>query len=72
MPEGVCAGQGRVRRPGERMIARAKAAVAELRRWTERHQQILDGHEGYARSIAEAAEEASHAVDCRPHHARRS
>lgn len=40
-------------------IARAKAAVAELRKWTERHQAIADEHERYAAEIAKAAEQAA-------------
>lgn len=43
----------------ERMIAQAVAAVAELRKWTQRHQEIIDDHEEYARDLAQAAENAS-------------
>lgn len=43
----------------DQMVPRAEAAVAELRKWTNRHQEILDEHEQYARSIAKASEEAS-------------
>jgi hypothetical protein len=39
-------------------IAQAAAAVAEVRRWTTQHQEILDAHEDYARGIATAAAEA--------------
>lgn len=44
---------------GERMIAQAKEAVAELQGWTQRHQQIVDAHQDYARNLAKASEEAS-------------
>jgi hypothetical protein len=44
-----------------RLIAQAQAAVAEVRRWTERHQGILDAHEEYARTIATDAEAAKRA-----------
>lgn len=40
----------------DRLIAQAQAAVAEVRRWTERHQEIWDVHEEYARTIATEAE----------------
>lgn len=40
------------------MVAKAKAAVAELRKWTGRHQAIIDEHEKYAAELAKAAEEA--------------
>jgi hypothetical protein len=43
----------------EEKIATAKAAVAELRKWTERHQAILDEHERYAAEVAKVAEEAA-------------
>jgi hypothetical protein len=39
-------------------IAQAEAAVAEVRRWTAQHQEILVAHEDYARGIATAAREA--------------
>jgi hypothetical protein len=42
----------------DRLIAEAQAAVTEVRRWTERHQEIRDAHEEYARSIARDAEAA--------------
>jgi hypothetical protein len=41
-----------------RMIDQATAAVAELRKWTRRHQEIIDGHEAYARDLAKASEAA--------------
>ena len=40
----------------DRLIAQAQAAVAEVRRWTERHQEIRDAHVEYARNIAVEAE----------------
>lgn len=43
----------------DQKIEQAREAVAEVRRWTERHQEILDDHEEYARNIAKAAEEAT-------------
>jgi hypothetical protein len=43
----------------EDKIAIAKAAVAELRKWTDRHQSIADKHERYAAEIAKAVEEAA-------------
>lgn len=39
-------------------VAKAKAAVAELRRWTNQHQAIIDQHEKYAAELAKAAAEA--------------
>lgn len=42
----------------DRLTAQAQAAVAEVRRWTERHQEIRDAHEEYARTIATDAEAA--------------
>ena len=42
----------------DRLIAIAQAAVADVRRWTERHQEIRDAHEEYARGIATEAEAA--------------
>ncbi len=42
----------------DRLIAQAQAAVAEVRRWTERHQEIRDVHAAYARTIAAEAEAA--------------
>ena len=42
----------------DRLIAQARTAVAEVRRWTERHQEIRDTHEEYARTIATEAEAA--------------
>jgi hypothetical protein len=43
---------------GAQMIETAKAAVAELRKWTKRHQDIAADHEKYATEIAKASEEA--------------
>lgn len=42
----------------DRLIAQAQTAVAEVRRWTERHQEFRDAHEEYARTIAADAEAA--------------
>jgi hypothetical protein len=42
----------------ERMIAQAREAVAELRQWTKRHQEIVDEHEDYARNLAQASADA--------------
>jgi hypothetical protein len=36
----------------DRLVAQAQAAVAEVRRWTERHREIRDAHAEYARTIA--------------------
>jgi hypothetical protein len=36
-------------------VARALAAVAELRKWTHRHQAIVEEHERYAAEIVKAA-----------------
>jgi hypothetical protein len=44
----------------DRLIAQAQAAVAEVQRWTERHQEIRDAHTAYARNIATDAEAAKH------------
>jgi hypothetical protein len=44
---------------GAQMVAQAKAAVAELRTWTKRHQEIVDEHEEYARNLAKASADAS-------------
>ncbi len=41
------------------MLKQAREAVAELRKWTERHQAIIDEHERYAADIAEASQNAS-------------
>jgi hypothetical protein len=43
----------------EQMIAQAREAVAELRKWTKRQQEIVDDHEEYARNLAKASEDAS-------------
>lgn len=43
----------------EDKIAIAKSAVAELRKWTKRHQAIVEEHERYAAEIAKAAEDAA-------------
>lgn len=40
-------------------IAIATAAVAELRRWTARHQAIIDDNERYAAEVAKASEGAA-------------
>jgi hypothetical protein len=40
------------------MLAKAKAAVAELRKWTGRHQAVIDEHEKYAAKLAKAAADA--------------
>jgi hypothetical protein len=40
------------------MVAKAKAAVAELRKWTSRQQVLIDEHGKYAAKLAKAAEEA--------------
>jgi hypothetical protein len=42
----------------DRLAAQAQETVAEVRRWTERHQEILDAHEEYARIIVAEAESA--------------
>jgi hypothetical protein len=42
----------------DRLIAVAQAAVAEVRSWTDRHQEIRDAHAEYARNIAAEAEAA--------------
>jgi hypothetical protein len=42
-----------------RLIAQAQAAVAEVGRWTERHQEILEARAAYARDIASEAEAAT-------------
>jgi hypothetical protein len=39
-------------------VARAEAAVSELRKWTGWHQAVVDEHEKYAADLARAAEEA--------------
>jgi hypothetical protein len=44
----------------DQMVAVAKAAVAELRQWTARHQAVVDEYARFAADIAKAAEEASH------------
>lgn len=43
---------------GAEMVAKATAAVSELRKWTGRHQTIIDEHEKYAATLAEAAKAA--------------
>jgi hypothetical protein len=43
---------------GEQMLATARAAVAELRKWTSRQQALIDEHEKYAEELARAADEA--------------
>ena len=43
---------------GTAMIAKAKAAVAELRTWTEKQRQTIQEREAYAASIAADAKEA--------------
>lgn len=40
---------------GADMVAKAKVAVAELRRWTGKQQEIIKEHEAHAAAIAEAA-----------------
>jgi hypothetical protein len=40
------------------MISTAKAADAEVRKWTKRHQDIASDHERYAADIAKASDEA--------------
>lgn len=42
----------------DRLTAQAQAAVAEVRHWTERHQEILEAQAEYARDIATEAEAA--------------
>jgi hypothetical protein len=42
----------------DRLIAEAQAAVAEVKRWTERHQEIRGAHVNHARNIATDAEAA--------------
>jgi Restriction endonuclease len=42
----------------DRLITQAQAAVAEVRRWTERHQDIRDAHAEYVRNLATVAEAA--------------
>ncbi|HEY1701019.1 MAG TPA: restriction endonuclease [Trebonia sp.] len=42
----------------DRLVAQAQAAVADVQRWTDRHQEILTAHEEYARTIATEAESA--------------
>jgi len=44
---------------GAQMVAQAKAAVAELRTWTQHHQEIVDEHDEYARNLAKASADAS-------------
>jgi hypothetical protein len=44
---------------GARLVSQAKQAVAELRKWTNHHQAIIDEHGKYAADIAKASEEAS-------------
>src|SRR6266852_5117486 len=41
------------------MISQAQEAVTELRRWTDRHQEVVDEHEQYVRKIAQASEDDS-------------
>lgn len=43
---------------GEQMITTAKAAVAEVGKWTKHHGDIAAEHERYAAQIAQASEEA--------------
>ncbi|MFD8087241.1 restriction endonuclease [Kitasatospora sp. NPDC059722] len=43
---------------GADMVAKAEAAVAELRRWTGKQQEVIKEHEEYAASIAESAKKA--------------
>jgi hypothetical protein len=43
----------------EDKLTLARAAVAELRRWTERHQSIVDDHERYAADLAKAAADSA-------------
>lgn len=43
----------------EQKIAQAREAVAELRKWTQRQQEIVDDHEQYAKTLAKTAEDAS-------------
>jgi uncharacterized protein YdcH (DUF465 family) len=44
---------------GQQMVVVAKAAIAELRQWTARHQAIVDEHARLADEIAKTAERAS-------------
>lgn len=41
------------------LTTQAEQAVAELRKWTKHHQEIIDEHEKYAADIVKASEEAS-------------
>ncbi|BCB84444.1 restriction endonuclease [Phytohabitans suffuscus] len=43
---------------GEQLLAVARAAVAELRKWTGRHQAVIEEHEKYAAELAAAAAKA--------------
>ena len=43
----------------DRLVADAERAVAELRKWTTRHQEIADTHTRAAEAMAKASEEAS-------------
>ncbi|MFF7080122.1 restriction endonuclease [Streptomyces lavendulae] len=43
---------------GDLMVAKAKAAVAELRRWTAKQREVVQEHEAHARVIAKSAKEA--------------
>ncbi|MFF3138676.1 restriction endonuclease [Streptomyces mirabilis] len=43
---------------GDDMVAKAVAAVAELRRWTAKQQKIIQEHEAHAVAIAESAKKA--------------
>ncbi|MCX4568191.1 hypothetical protein OOK48_17840 [Streptomyces viridodiastaticus] len=40
---------------GAEMVTKAQAAVAELRRWTGKQQEIIKEHEAHAAAIAESA-----------------
>ncbi|MGW2040303.1 restriction endonuclease [Streptomyces virginiae] len=43
---------------GDAMVAKAGAAVAELRRWTTKQQAVIKEHEAHAAAIAQSAKEA--------------
>lgn len=43
---------------GDVMVAKATAAVAELRRWTAKQREIIAEHEAHAATIAESAKKA--------------
>ncbi|MFF9909647.1 restriction endonuclease [Streptomyces sp. NPDC013457] len=43
---------------GDDMVAKAVAAVVELRRWTAKHQEVVQEHEAHAVAITESARKA--------------